>query len=203
MSWEEHLQHLGNVFIYLKMANQKIKLSECQFFKRNLHYLGHLILEKDIQQQCDKIIAIKNLSEPKSVDELHHFLGLTGYYRKFVPLFPDIMKPLNKLLGKDTKFQWSTQCQSAFETSEECILQEAHPYNIPIQISPTPLFTDVSNYAYSSVLTQVDDGPGDLKPIAYTSSSFSDTQQRWSAIEKETFAIYKSVLKFDLCLRGA
>ena len=64
------------------------------------------------------------------------------------------------------------------------------------------LFTDASNYAYSGVLTQAVDGPDDSSPIAYTSGSFSDMHQKWSATEKETFAIHHYVLKFDLHLRG-
>ena len=60
------------------------------------------------------------------------------------------------------------------------------------------MFTDASNYAYSVILTQAVDGPDDLRPIAYTSGSVSDMQQKWSATEREAFAVYQSVLKFDL-----
>ena len=65
------------------------------------------------------------------------------------------------------------------------------------------LFTDASHYAYSGVLTQAVDSPKDLRPIAYTSDSFSNTQQKWSITEKEAFAIYQSVMKFDFYLKGA
>ena len=68
---------------------------------------------------------------------------------------------------------------------------------------PYTLFIDASNYAYSDILTQAGDGPGDLRHIAYTSDSFPVMQQRWSATEKEAFAVYKSVSKFNLYLSGA
>ena len=68
---------------------------------------------------------------------------------------------------------------------------------------PYILFTDVSNYAYSGILTQAVDGPDDLRLIAYTTCSFSDSQQRQSAMKKEAFAVYQSVLKFDFNLREA
>ena len=68
---------------------------------------------------------------------------------------------------------------------------------------PYTLFTDASNYAYSGVLTQAVESPEDLRPIAFTLGSFLEMQQRWSATEKEAYAIYQSVLKFDLYLRGA
>ena len=72
--------------------------------------LRHLISEQGIQPLLEKVTAIEKLKEPSKIEELHHALGLTGYYRKFVLLFVDIAKSLNKLLKKDTKFQWSLQC---------------------------------------------------------------------------------------------
>ena len=104
-SWKENLQHLEVVFKHLKKANLKIKLSKCQFVKRHLHYLGQLISEHGIQLILEEASAIKRLKEPSNIDELHDFLSLTGYYRKFIPLFTDITKLLNKFLKKDTKFQ--------------------------------------------------------------------------------------------------
>ena len=68
---------------------------------------------------------------------------------------------------------------------------------------PYTLFTNTGHYAYPGVLIQAVDGPDDLRPIAYTLGLFSDMQQRWSSTEKEAFAVYQSVLKFDLYLRGA
>ena len=91
-SWKEHLQDLEISFNHLKEANLTIKLSKCHFCKQHLYYLGHLIFKQDIK-------------EPNSMDELCHFLGLAGCYRRFIPLFANITKPLNKLLRKDTKFQ--------------------------------------------------------------------------------------------------
>ena len=75
-----------------------------------------------------------------------------------------------------------------------------HQY--PNTEKPYSLFTDTSHYAYSGVLNEVANSPEDLRPIVYTSGSFSDTQQIWSATEKETFAVYQSALKFDFYLRG-
>ena len=65
------------------------------------------------------------------------------------------------------------------------------------------MFTDTSHYEYSGVLTQVVESPEDLRPTAFTSGSFSEMQQRWSVTEEEAYAVYQSVLKFDLYLRGA
>ena len=67
-----------------------MKLSKCQFLKKHLHYLGHLISKQGIQLLSEKVSAMKMLQKPSNIDELPHFLGLMGYYIKFVPLFADV-----------------------------------------------------------------------------------------------------------------
>ena len=86
--------------------------------------------------------------------------------------------------------------------SSESVLCKKPILNTPTQTGHT-LFTDESNYAFSSIHTQAVSDPDDLRPIAYTSGSFSNMQQRWPATEKEAFAVYQSILKFDLYLREA
>ena len=86
------------VLKYLKEANLKIKLTKLQFFKDNLYYLGYLISEHGIQPLLKKVSVIEKLKEPINIDELCHFIGLTGYYKTFVPLFTDVTKLLNKFL---------------------------------------------------------------------------------------------------------
>ena len=83
-------------FKHLKEANLKIKLSKCQIFENHLHYLVHLIWEHGIHPLSEKASAIEKLKEPSNIDKLCHFLCLTGYYRKFIPLFTNVTKPLNK-----------------------------------------------------------------------------------------------------------
>ena len=102
------------------------------------------------------------------MNELYHFLGLTDYYKRFTQLFAEITKPLNKLLKKATKFQWSAQRKSAFEHFNKALSMR------PILQCPSAeklftLSTDASHYAYPGVFTQAVDSPDDLKPIAYTS----------------------------------
>ena len=133
---------------------------------------------------------------------LHHFLGLTCYYRKFILLLSSVTKCLYKLLTKETKFQWSPQCQAAFKhlkqaLHKECILQYSS------MEKPYISFTDTRHYAYSRVLTQAVESPEDLKPVVFMSVSFSEMLQRWYATVKEAHAFYQSVLKFGLYVRGA
>ena len=95
-SWEEHLQHSNTVFNRFKTAGLKIKLSKCQFFKSQLHYLGHKILSDGLELLPKKLGAIKNLTPTKNVNEAHQILGLLGYYWSFAQAFADITIPITK-----------------------------------------------------------------------------------------------------------
>ena len=99
-SCEEHLQHLNTVFQKFKEADLKIKLSKCQFFKTQLHYLGHRISANGLEPLPEKLYAIKNLAPAKNMDEAHQILGLLGYNRSFIPAFADITLPITNLLKK-------------------------------------------------------------------------------------------------------
>ena len=101
----------------------------------------------------------------------------------------------NKLLKKDTKFQWLTQCQPAFNHLKNALCQKSI-LQYPSIHKPYTLFTDASNYANSGILTLTVDDPDDWRPIAYTSGSFSDSQLRWSATERESFAVYQHHMSF-------
>ena len=97
-SWEEHLQHLNTIFNRFKTACLKIKLSKCQFFKTQLHYLGHKMSADGLELLPEKFDAIKNLAPAKNMDEAHQILGLLGYYQSFAPAFADIAIPITSLL---------------------------------------------------------------------------------------------------------
>ena len=100
----EHLEHLEEVFHQLRTAGLKMKCSECDFFKSEIHYLGHLVSADGTSPLPDKLTTIKNMPAPKDVKKIKQFLGLTGYYRKFVPRFADISRPLTSLMKKEMKF---------------------------------------------------------------------------------------------------
>ena len=94
----EHSEHLEEVFRQLRQAGLKMKRSKCDFFKSEIHYLRHLISADGISPLPDKLDTIKNMPIQKDVKEIKQFLGLTGYYRKFVPRFADISRPLTQLM---------------------------------------------------------------------------------------------------------
>ena len=191
--WEEHLEHLEEVFKLLKHADLKIKHSKCKFFKSKVHYLGYLVGIGGVQPLPEKLEAIKKLLAPTNMDELHQFLGITGVYRKFVPFCANITYCLTKLLRKGIEFQWSEQCNNIFNIlkKELCKMPSLH-YCDPNK--PLELFTDASNYSYSGILHQVqDEEPVQLIPIAYFSGSLNQTQQLLNVTLKECYAVYRSI----------
>ena len=140
------------------------------------------------------------MPRPKNQKEVKQFLGLIGYYRKFVPRFADISRVLNKLTHKDEEFKWTPECDKCFNMLKD-YLQEAPILRYPDPEARYVLYTDTSKYAYAGVLTQTVDGTD--HPIAYVSGLFRGSQLNWAALTKEAYAIYMSVKKLSFYLDSA
>ena len=117
----EHLKHIEIVFQKLKAAGLKLKESKCDFFKKEIHYFGHLISDEGIQPLLEKLESIWNMPKLRSPKEIKQFLDITGYYRKFVPKCSDISKPLMKLLAHDCEFKWNNQCDITFQMLKDAL----------------------------------------------------------------------------------
>ena len=128
-----------------------------------------------------KVTLLEALELPKDIDKLRQFLGLVGFYRKFIPFFADITACLNTMLCKGATFQWTEQCNNAFQLLKpEPVKMPTLQYHNPN--IPFTLFTDASKHSYSDILHQEEtsgksDAEVNLIPIAYFSGSFSRTQQ--------------------------
>ncbi|MCG8622081.1 MAG: DDE-type integrase/transposase/recombinase, partial [Proteobacteria bacterium] len=207
-SIEEHLKHVRILFERLRMANLKLTARKCSFLKKHVQYLGHLISGEGIEPVPEKLKDLKEMAPPKTQKEVRRFLGFTGYYRKFIPRFSDIARPLTNLTKKDVDFEWTKQCQDTFEMMKEMLLKE------PILKYPDPnygyiLYTDASKYAWAGVLTQeyhYTEG-GKIKiihhPITYVSGLFRGPQINWAALTKEAYAIYMSARKLTHYFRDS
>ena len=204
----QHLEHLEIVFSHLREAGLKMKHSKCDFFKSEIHYLGHLISPEEISPLPNKLDSIKHMPVPNSAKEIKQFLGLTGYYRKFVPRFADISRPLTTLTKKDAKFKWTSACQKSFELLKKALCGEP-VLKYADTSKPYTLYTDASKYGWAGVLTQphittIDDKSTTTDhPVAFVSGLFRGSQLNWAALTKEAFAIYMSVKKLSFYLTDA
>ena len=106
-SEEEHLQHLEEIFTRLHNFGLKMKCEKCSFFKKHIQYLGHLVSEKGFEPLPEKLQSIQNMPAPRTAKEVKQFLGLIGYYQKFIPRFADISRPLTKLTRHNITFEWT------------------------------------------------------------------------------------------------
>ena len=148
----------------------------------------------------EKLESISKMPVPQNAKQVKQFLGLVGYYRKFVPRFSDIARPLTQLTRKNEGFNWSTECDKCFHMLKD-YLQEAPILRYPDPTADYILYTDASKYAYAGVLTQSIDGTD--HPVAYTSGLFRGSQLNWAALTKEAYAIYMSVKKLSFYLDSA
>ena len=202
------MEHLEIVFSHLREAGLKMKRSKCDFFKSEIHYLGHLISPEGISPLPNKLDSIRHMPVPNSAKEIKQFLGLTGYYRKFVPRFADISRPLTTLMKKNAKFEWTSTCQKSFELLEEALCGEP-VLKYADTSKPYTLYTDASKYGWAGVLTQPHTTTKDGKstttdhPVAFVSGLFRGSQLNWAALTKEAFAIYMSVKKLSFYLTDA
>ena len=199
-SEKEHLEHLEEIFTRLKTAGLKLKLTKCCFFKRHIQYLGHLILADGIQPLPEKLESIAKMPAPKNPKEVKQFLGLVGYYRKFVRRFADISRVLTHLTKKDMEFKWTLECENCFQILKE-FLQQAPILRYPDPQASYTLYTDASKYAYAGILTQHNNGTD--HPITYVSGLFRGSQLNWATLTKEAYAIYMLVKKLSFYIDTA
>jgi hypothetical protein len=112
---EEHAKHLWIVLTRLREHQLYAKFSKCAFWLEEIQFLGHILSAKGIAVDPSKVKDILEWKLPTTVHQVQSFLGLAGYYRRFIPDFSKIVKPITGLLKNDTKFDWSSKCNEAFE----------------------------------------------------------------------------------------
>ena len=138
------------------------------------------------------------MPRPKNQKEVKQFLGLIGYYRKFVPRFADISRVLNKLTHKDEEFEWTAECDKCFNMLKD-YLQEAPILRYPDPEARYVLYTDASKYAYAGVLTQTTDGTD--HPIAYVSGLFKGITTKLGSSDKGSIRNLHVSKEIELLLR--
>jgi hypothetical protein len=150
---KEHAKHLRIVLQHLRDHKLYAKFSKCGFWLNSVKFLGHAISKDGISVDPSKVQEVMDWKPPKSVHQICSFLGLAGYYRRFIPDFSRIAKPMTDLLKKGVKFVWSEACEKAFHT------QRQHLTSAPVLVQPDnskpfEVFCDTSGTGLGCVLMQ-------------------------------------------------
>ena len=196
----DHAQHIRHVLQLLRKNELYAKRTKCLFFQRRIKFLGHVISADGISVDEDKVEAIQRWPIPKNVAELRSFLGLAGYYRRFVPGFSKVALPLTLLLQTENTFNMGHQQLQAFRALKH-LLSHTPVLTIPDMNLPFILTTDASKYAIGAVLSQ-DKGHG-LQPVAYMSQKLSPAATNWTVHAQELFAVVQALRQWRHYLLGS
>ena len=198
--WE---QHLAEVLHCLKAAGFTAKLVKCSFAKRRVDFLGHVVGGGTVKPQAGKIQAIQDFRRPKTKKDIRAFLGLAGYYRKFIPNFSHLTASLSDLnrKGIPNLIPWTDKHQEAFDKIKAQLSSES-VLTCPNQDLPFILHTDASGRGIGSVLSQWN-GQGEEKPVAYYSRKLEPRERKYTVTELECLAVVDSVRHFAVYLLGA
>ena len=207
---EEHLEHLRLVFKKFCQSGLKLKFKKCALFNFQLEYLGHLITTDGIKPLQDRVDAILRLQPASTVTEVKHIIGIANYYKKFLPLLSEVIRPFHHLTRKNVPFEWTTGCQNSLDCLKIMIV------SAPILIYPKPskpyiLYTDSRKYTWAGILTQTLNYTDTVMlqvqtielSVTFQSGSYSSSQEKWSSIQKEAYTIYASFKKMVFYLRDA
>ncbi|XP_038106859.1 uncharacterized protein K02A2.6-like [Culex quinquefasciatus] len=196
----EHLENLAKVFDVLEQAGLKLNLKKCQFFKKEVTYLGHVISANGLCKTDERVKAIRMTKEPKNVQEVRAFAGLVNHYSRFVKNIADMMSPLYRLLKKGTKFVWSSECREAFVKVKDAICEDV----MLAHFDPNAkllLVCDASMEGVAAVLVQKA-GNEPERPVAFASRVLHAAERNYSVLDREGLAIMFGLNKFFHYLVG-
>jgi len=194
-SWDQHAAHIRAVPTRIRNANLTLSRHKCQFAAADLDYLGHHVGLGQVQPRTKKVEALLAYPAPSNRKQLQSFLGLAGYYRKFVPNYARPFAVLSYLLKKGTRFVWTQEADKAFLDSNSRLSTQTElrppDYTLPLRLA-----VDASDLAIGATLFQVVNGLE--HPISYYRKKLNIHQNLYSIIEKE--AVTSSVCTSFQCL---
>jgi hypothetical protein len=194
----------GFLKLELKMlmdAKLTINLKKCRFFETSLEYLGYEINRSQMRPGELKTVAVKEFKRPTNVHEVRQFLGLTGYFRKFVEKYGIIASPLTELTKREAEFVWLEEQEQAFRKLKNNLI------NRPILVLFDPkaeheVHTDACGIGIAGILLQREQGEKGLRAVAYYSRRLSENERKYHSYELETLAVVDSIERFKIYLLG-
>jgi hypothetical protein len=192
---EEHAVHLEQVLELLRKHHFYAKLSKCEFNKSEVHFLGHVVSAEGIKVDDRKIAAVAEWPVPTDVGKLRSFLGLANYFRKFVQGYSQLVSPLTRLLRNDVAYEWSEECQSAFDCVKHA-LTHAPVLAAPDWDAPFEVVCDACGYGIGAVLMQHG------RPIAYESRRLTPAEFNYTTGEQELLAVVHALVTWRCYLES-
>jgi transposase InsO family protein len=214
---EEHLELIKTVSERLVKAGLRANLEKSHFCRKELKYLGYILDESGLRTDPEKVAAVVNFPAPKTLRELRRFIGMCGWYRRFIEDFATLIAPMSELLktkhgtekgsakkdGENKhnhKFTWTAEADVAFRKAKEVLVSAPVLVN-PNYEKPFIIHADASDYGIGGVLSQEQEGGGE-KPCAFFSLKLTSTQRKYTTTEKECMAVLLSVENFRPYIDG-
>lgn len=197
---EEHAEHLRLVLQALEDNSLYAGIDKCAFGLSEVDFVGHVVTASGIRPDPAKLAAVQDWPTPKTVRDVRAFLGLTGYYRRFIRGYARIAHPLHELTRQDYPWRWSDAEEQAFQALK-LATTNAPVLQLPDPTRPYEVFTDASNFALGAVLLQ-NDGTG-LHPVAFLSRKLIPAERNYPTGDREMLAIYYALNQWRCYLEGA
>ncbi|GFU84844.1 retrovirus-related Pol polyprotein from transposon 297 [Trichonephila clavipes] len=197
---EEDIAKLERVLVTAAKFGLEINFKKCQFLYSKIEFLGYLIENGTIKPSPDKLKAVYNFPQPKSIKNVQQCLGLTGYFRKFIRSYSIIAKPLSDLLRHDNYFIFKEHQRIAFQKLKDALLSDP-VLCIFKAYAKLQLHTDASKYGYGAILLQESED-GQYHPIYYMSKKTVPHEEKYSSYELEMLAVIEALKKFRHFLQG-
>jgi reverse transcriptase-like protein/integrase-like protein/chromodomain-containing protein/p58 integrase-like protein len=194
-------ENTKKVLARLQKNDLFLKPTKCEFNKTKVEYLGMIIEEGKISMDPGKLRGIRDWPPPTTLKQVRGFLGFGNFYRRFIRHFSNLAKPLNDLLKKDQRFEWTDDCQKAFDELKKRFTEEP-VLMMPDQSKPFQIETDASKYATGAVLTQLDIN-GDRHPVSFISKTFSPAERNYEIYDRELLAIIRALEEWRHYIQGS
>lgn len=201
-TWEEHLASLSQLFERIETAGLTVRPSKCEFGLEEIDFLGHRVGGGKLEPLAKTLDKIETAPRPETKRQVRAFLGLTGYYRDFIPGYAEISAPLTELTrkGESNIVKWTDIHENAFQELKSKIAH-APVLRLPNFNKQFVIRTDASDRSLGAILMQ--DHEGRLHPVAYASRKLLPREKAYSTIERECLALIWGIQKFSVYLYGA
>ncbi len=199
---QEHEQHLRQLFIRLRERKLYAKPSKCELFKQSIPFLGHIISGDGISMDPEKVKAITEWPVPKTVEDVQRFLGLAGYYRKFIQDYATLTACLYDLTHQDAVWKWTDTCNDTFNDLKHMISEPKYGVlAIADGSKPFIVKTDASGFAIAGELSQIGTD-GEPHPIAFYSKKMNSAERNYPVHEQELLAVIQCLREWRHYLEG-